>query len=111
MLLYRAPLGDIARERLNVMRDTEDGFAIAEEDLRLRGGGEVLGTRQSGLPSSNDVPAGTVQMDPIAKRRRLLNPVRIVDHVRKTAHRFTAADHPVVAADGNFLTNEIELSG
>ncbi len=51
VLLYRAPLGDIARERLNVMRDTEDGFAIAEEDLRLRGGGEVLGTRQSGLPA------------------------------------------------------------
>jgi ATP-dependent DNA helicase RecG len=50
LLLYKAPLGDIARERLNVMRDTEDGFVIAEEDLRLRGGGEVLGTRQSGLP-------------------------------------------------------------
>jgi ATP-dependent DNA helicase RecG len=51
VLLYRAPLGDIARERLKVIRDTEDGFAIAEEDLRLRGGGEVLGTRQSGLPA------------------------------------------------------------
>ena len=41
----------MARERLNVMRQTEDGFVIAEEDLRLRGGGEVLGTRQSGLPA------------------------------------------------------------
>ncbi len=51
VLLYRQPLGDIARERLNVMRSTEDGFVIAEEDLRLRGGGEVLGTRQSGLPA------------------------------------------------------------
>ncbi|BAQ17368.1 ATP-dependent DNA helicase RecG [Methyloceanibacter caenitepidi] len=51
VLLYKAPLGEIARERLNVMRDTEDGFVIAEEDLRLRGGGEVLGTRQSGLPA------------------------------------------------------------
>ena len=50
VLLYKQPLGDVARERLNVMRQTEDGFAIAEEDLRLRGGGEVLGTRQSGLP-------------------------------------------------------------
>jgi len=51
ILLYRQPLGETARERLNVMRSTEDGFVIAEEDLRLRGGGEVLGTRQSGLPA------------------------------------------------------------
>jgi ATP-dependent DNA helicase RecG len=50
ILLYRQPLSETARERLNVMRSTEDGFVIAEEDLRLRGGGEVLGTRQSGLP-------------------------------------------------------------
>lgn len=50
LLLYKAPLGAIARERLTVMRETEDGFRIAEEDLRLRGGGEILGTRQSGTP-------------------------------------------------------------
>jgi ATP-dependent DNA helicase RecG len=50
ILLYRQPLSEAARERLNVMRRTEDGFVIAEEDLKLRGGGEVLGTRQSGLP-------------------------------------------------------------
>jgi ATP-dependent DNA helicase RecG len=50
ILLYRKPLSEGAQERLNVMRATEDGFVIAEEDLRLRGGGEVLGTRQSGLP-------------------------------------------------------------
>lgn len=50
ILLYRQPLSETARERLGVMRRTEDGFVIAEEDLRLRGGGEVLGTRQSGLP-------------------------------------------------------------
>ena len=50
LLLYQPPLGDVARRRLSILRETEDGFRIAEEDLRLRGGGEVLGTRQSGLP-------------------------------------------------------------
>ncbi len=51
LLLYQSPLGDIARQRLAILRETEDGFRIAEEDLRLRGGGEALGTRQSGLPA------------------------------------------------------------
>ncbi|WP_294540188.1 ATP-dependent DNA helicase RecG [uncultured Rhodoblastus sp.] len=50
ILLYCQPLGDTARARLEILRDTEDGFRIAEEDLRLRGEGEVLGARQSGAP-------------------------------------------------------------
>jgi ATP-dependent DNA helicase RecG len=50
LLLYAGPLSETAKARLSTLRDTEDGFVIAEEDLRLRGGGEVLGTRQSGLP-------------------------------------------------------------
>jgi ATP-dependent DNA helicase RecG len=50
LLLYRAPLGETAKARLAIMRDTEDGFRIAEEDLRLRGEGDLLGTRQSGMP-------------------------------------------------------------
>jgi len=50
LLLYRAPLGETAKARLEIMRQTDDGFRIAEEDLRLRGEGDVLGTRQSGVP-------------------------------------------------------------
>jgi len=48
VLLYQPPLGQLARERLQVMRETSDGFRIAEKDLELRGPGEVLGTRQTG---------------------------------------------------------------
>jgi ATP-dependent DNA helicase RecG len=50
LLLYKAPLGETAKARLAIMRETEDGFRIAEEDLRLRGEGDLLGTRQSGVP-------------------------------------------------------------
>ncbi|WP_112941649.1 MULTISPECIES: ATP-dependent DNA helicase RecG [unclassified Rhizobium] len=50
ILLYRGPLGETGHARLTIMRDTEDGFRIAEEDLKLRGEGELLGTRQSGTP-------------------------------------------------------------
>ena len=49
LLLYSPPLSETAKERLNIMRESEDGFMIAEKDLDLRGGGEILGTRQSGF--------------------------------------------------------------
>ena len=50
VLLYKAPLGETAHQRLSVMRETEDGFLISEEDLKLRGEGDLLGTKQSGTP-------------------------------------------------------------
>jgi ATP-dependent DNA helicase RecG len=50
LLLYKTPLGETAKARLSILRETEDGFRIAEEDLRLRGEGDLLGTRQSGVP-------------------------------------------------------------
>lgn len=50
LLMYTAPLGETARKRLELMRETEDGFLIAETDLEMRGAGDVIGTVQSGLP-------------------------------------------------------------
>ena len=47
---YKGPLSETSHARLSILRDTEDGFVIAEEDLKLRGEGELLGTRQSGTP-------------------------------------------------------------
>ena len=49
-MLYRQPLGKLARSRLGVLRETNDGFIVAQRDLELRGPGELLGTRQTGLP-------------------------------------------------------------
>jgi hypothetical protein len=55
-------LSEVGRERLALMRETQDGFRLAEEDLRLRGGGELLGTRQSG-----DTPFRTASLEQIQR--------------------------------------------
>ena len=48
--MYQAPLSETGQRRLEIMRETEDGFRISEEDLAMRGAGDVIGTAQSGLP-------------------------------------------------------------
>ena len=50
LLLYKEPLGEVAAARLNAIKESQDGFEIAEQDLKLRGSGDLLGTRQSGMP-------------------------------------------------------------
>jgi ATP-dependent DNA helicase RecG len=66
LLLHAEPLGEIARARLDTIRTTEDGFVIAEKDLELRGPGDLLGTRQSGMPGYRlaipDVHAGLLDV-------------------------------------------------
>lgn len=74
VLLYKAPLSDTARHRLHTMRETNDGFVIAERDLELRGPGEVLGTRQTGLAA--------FKIADMSRDRHLLPVVRtLADHL------------------------------
>jgi ATP-dependent DNA helicase RecG len=68
LLVYDEPLSEVARKRIETLCATEDGFAIAEEDLKLRGGGDTLGTRQSGLPAFRIAePAAHQHLIPIAR--------------------------------------------
>ena len=107
LLLYEPPLGQAARARLGILRETEDGFRIAEEDLRLRGPGEVLGMRQSGLPAfrfadlahhadllpvARDVAERALAVDPGLRGPRS-EPLRVLLHLfeRHDAVRLLAA--------------------
>jgi ATP-dependent DNA helicase RecG len=88
-LLYQSPLSDEARERLTAMTETTDGFDIAERDLRLRGPGDVFGTRQAGMP-----------------RFRLVDLVRdreLLEHARREAERAFASLSPTSAAAAALL--------
>ncbi len=68
LLVYRGPLGEVAKARLSILRETEDGFRIAEEDLRLRGAGDLIGAAQSGFPMFRLADAAT-QGDLLATAR------------------------------------------
>lgn len=69
VLMYQTPLSHNGRRRLDIMRETNDGFRIAEEDLRIRGPGEVLGTRQSGAMSMRiaDLERDAAMIEPVVK--------------------------------------------
>lgn len=97
VLLYKAPLGETAKRRLSVMRDTEDGFLIAEEDLKLRGEGELLGTRQSGTPG--------FQMARIEFHADLL------ETAREDARRLLATDPEMRSERGDALRLLLYLFG
>lgn len=83
LLLYRAPLGATAKRRIETMRETEDGFRIAEEDLALRGEGEILGTRQSGMPGFKMADA-SVHRDLLETARRDAALIVATDHTLKS---------------------------
>ena len=107
LLLYEPPLTDTARARLDALRRTDDGFEIAEADLRLRGPGEVLGVRQSGLPAFRFVDlahhadllpaARAIADEALARdpglRRAASEPLRVLLHLfeRQDAVRLLAA--------------------
>jgi ATP-dependent DNA helicase RecG len=93
LLLYKAPLGEVAKARVEILRQTEDGFLIAEEDLRLRGEGEILGTRQSGAPGFKlarlDAHGGLLPLARDAARRIVEDRARLESEgVRVLLHLF-----------------------
>ncbi|MCK0197783.1 ATP-dependent DNA helicase RecG [Ancylobacter sp. 6x-1] len=89
LLMYRPPLGEVAKARLQALRDSEDGFYLAEQDLKLRGEGDVLGTRQSGFPGFR-VARPELHGD-------------LLEAARAEAARIVAADPDLVTARGQAL--------
>ncbi len=97
LLLYHPPLGETARARLNVLRESDDGFRIADEDLRLRGEGDILGTRQSGAPG--------FRLASIEHHRPL------IEAARDDARRTVDADPELKGDDGEAIRALLYLFG
>ncbi|EAU42920.1 ATP-dependent DNA helicase [Fulvimarina pelagi HTCC2506] len=97
VLLYRPPLGETASARLNIMRETEDGFRIAEEDLKLRGEGDLLGTQQSGMP--------------FFRLARLEHHADLMEVARDDARLILATDPELKSARGEALRTLLYLFG
>lgn len=95
LLLYKTPIGQTARERLQILRDSDDGFVIAEKDLELRGGGEILGTRQSGLPAY--------------KFLDLVKHQRLIAMAQQEARMIVASDPRLISPRGEALRNMLYL--
>jgi len=91
MLLAQNP-SDVARERLDIIEKTQDGFQLAEEDLKLRGPGEFFGTRQSGIPDL---------------RMAKLSDVALLELARNEAIRLFEADPRLVKPEHSLLTGEL----
>jgi ATP-dependent DNA helicase RecG len=95
VLLYDAPLSEIAQKRIDILRRTDDGFLIAETDLELRGGGDALGLRQSGFPDY-------VFADPFAHRE-------LIAAAGDDARLIVARDPELTSERGKALKNLQEL--
>ncbi|AVO44886.1 ATP-dependent DNA helicase RecG [Phreatobacter cathodiphilus] len=97
ILLYKGPLRETARRRLDIMRETEDGFRIAEEDLTLRGEGDLLGTKQSGMPGF--------------RLARLEHHAPLMETARSDARLIIETDPQLASARGAALRDLLYLFG
>jgi ATP-dependent DNA helicase RecG len=97
LLLYKGPLGETAGRRLDIMRETEDGFRIAEEDLKLRGEGDLLGTKQSGMPGF--------------RLARLEHHAHLLDTARSDARLVIETDPKLASPRGEALRDLLYLFG
>ena len=93
VLLYRSPLGQLARQRLNAIRDSNDGFVIAQRDLELRGPGELLGTRQTGLELLRVADLSRdAQLLPLVHKAAELMLARYADRIGPLTMRWVGSD-------------------